>query len=105
MKHLTIGGFAATMLLAAAGCSGSAVPSGPASYLTASNSKVAFIHWRTASNCHLRGTITENGIRGSAPAQTVSKNNEQFTGTMRGKSVTLKVSASYLLQNRCHRTC
>ncbi len=104
MKHLTIGGFAATMLLAAAGCSGSAVPSGPASYLTASNSKVAFIHWRTASNGHLHGTITENGIGGSAPAQTVSINNEQFTGTMRGKSVTLRFAALYFLHSRAHGT-
>jgi len=90
------------MLLAAASCSGSGEQRGPASYLAVSNSKVAFIHWRIASNGHLHGTITENGIDGSAPAQRLSTSSERFSGTMRGKSVTLTFASMYFLHTGAH---
>jgi hypothetical protein len=104
MKHLIIACPVAAILLAAAGCSGSEVPSGAASYLAAGNSKVAFIQWRPAPKGHLSGTITENGIGGSGPAQTVSVSSERFTGTMSGKSVTLTFAALYFLHARAHGT-
>jgi hypothetical protein len=105
MKHLIIGGSVAAVLLATAGCSGSGAPSGgAASYMTANNSKVAFIQWRTASHGHLHGMITEYGIGGSAPAQTVSINSERFIGTMKGNSVTLKFAALYFLHSSAHGT-
>jgi len=94
----------AASLLAAAGCSGSGVPSGAASYLAAGNSKVAFIQWRTASNGHVRGTITEHGVGGSAPAQTVSASSAQFTGTMRGNSIALTFAPMYFLDSRARGT-
>jgi hypothetical protein len=101
MKRLIIAGPVAAMLLAA-GCSGSASPRSASSYLTVSNAKVAFIHWRIASNGHLHGTITESSIGGSAPAQTLSTSSERFTGAMRGKSVTLTFPALYFLHTRAH---
>jgi len=104
MKHRIIAGVAAAMLVAAAGCSESGVPTGAASYLTASNSKVAYIHWRSAPNGHVHGMITEGGIGGIAPAQKVSITSERFTGTRRGKSVTLTFASLYFLHNRAHGT-
>lgn len=104
MKHLTIGGLAAAVLLAAAGCSGPGIPRGAASFMTASNSKVALIQWHTASHGRLHGTITENAIGGSGPSQTVSINSERFTGTMRGQSVMLTFAAMYFLNSRAHGT-
>jgi hypothetical protein len=100
MKHLILAGPVAAMLLATASCSGSGGHGSAASYLTVSNSKVAFIHWRIASNGHLHGTITENGIGGIAPAQTLSTSSERFTGTMRGKSVILTFASMYFLHTR-----
>jgi len=104
MKHLIIACPVAATVLAVAGCSGSGVPSGAASYLAASNSKVAFIQWRPAKNGHLRGTITENATGGSAPAQTVSISSERFTGTMKGNSVRLTFADLYFLHTRAHGT-
>jgi hypothetical protein len=92
------------MLLAAAGCSESAPPRGPASYLAVSNSKVTFIQWRAAPSGHLQGTIREDGPGGSAPAQKVSSSSEQFTGTMTGKSVRLTFARMYFLHTGAHGT-
>jgi hypothetical protein len=104
MKRLTIACLVATVPLAAAGCSGSRAPSGAASYLDASKSKVTFIQWRTAANGHLQGRITSDGVGGSAPAQTVSSTSAHFTGTMRGKSVTLTFAPLYFLHDRANGT-
>lgn len=109
MKHLIIAGTAAT-LLAAASCSGpgesggSGRSGGPASYLTVSNSKVAFIQWRATSKGSLHGTITEGNIGGSTPAETLSVSSAPFAGTMRGSSVTLTFAVSYFLHTRAQGT-
>jgi len=102
MKNLIVAGPVAAMLLATASCSGTDGHGSADSYLTASNSKVAFIHLRIASNGHLQGTITENGIGGIAPTQTLSTSSERFTGTMRGKSVTLTFASMYFLHTGAH---
>ena len=102
MKHLIIACPVAAIMFAAAGCSGSEAPSGAPSYLAVSNSKVAFIQWRTAPKGHLHGTITEAGAGGIAPAQTVSVSSERFTGNMTGKSVTLTFAGLYFLHARAH---
>jgi hypothetical protein len=104
MKHLIIACPVAAILFAAAGCSGSEVPSGAPSYLAVSNSKVAFIQWRTTPKGHLHGTITQAGAGGIAPAQTVSVSSERFTGNMTGNSVTLTFAAWYFLHARAHGT-
>jgi hypothetical protein len=104
MKHLLIACPVAAILLAAAGCIKSEVPSGPASYLAVSNSKVTFIQWRTAHDGHLQGTITEHGVGGSAPAQKVSSSSERLTGTMTGKSVRLTFARLYFLHAGAHGT-
>ncbi len=110
MKHLIIAGTAAAMLLAAVSCSGSGGSGGsgrsggPASYLTVSNSKVAFIQWRATSNGHLHGTITEGNVGGSAPAETLSVSSAPFIGTMSGSSVTLTFAVLYFLHTRAQGT-
>jgi len=98
MKHLIIVGAAAVMAVAAAGCSGSEVSHGPASYLAVGGSKVAFIQWRSASGGRLRGTITESSVGGSGPAQTLSVAGAPFTGTMTGGSVRLTFAVPYFLR-------
>jgi hypothetical protein len=110
MKHLIIAGTAAATLLAAASCSGSGETGGsgrsggPASYLTVSNSKVAFIQWRATSKGSLHGTITEGNVGGSTPAETLSVSSAPFAGTMRGSSVTLTFAVSYFLHTRAQGT-
>jgi hypothetical protein len=104
MKHLIIACPVAAILFAAAGCSGSEVPKGAPSYLAVSNSKVAFIQWRTAPKGHLHGKITEAGVGGTAPAQTVSINSERFSGNMTGNSVTVTFAGLYFLHARAHGT-
>lgn len=99
MKYPTIAG-AAVMLLAIVSCggsSGSTSSDGPTSYLAASNSKVAFIHWQASSHGHLRGTITYRNAGGSAPAEKMSVSSVPFTGTIRGSSVRLTFGALYFL--------
>ena len=104
MKYLLIVCPVAAILLVAAGCSKSEVPSGPASYLAVSNSRVTYIQLHTAPNGHVQGTITEHGIGGSAPAQTVSSSSERLTGTMTGKSVQLTFARLYFLHTGAHGT-
>jgi hypothetical protein len=104
MKRLTIACLVATVPLAAADCSGSKAPSGAASYLAASKSKVTFIQWRTAARGHLQGTIMSDGVAGSAPDQTVSTTSAHVTGIMRGGSVTLTFAPLYFLHDRAHGT-
>jgi hypothetical protein len=104
MKQLIVACPIAAILLAAAGCSGSGLPSGSASYLTVSNSRVTFIQWQTARHGHLHGTITEDDVGGSAPAQTVSVSSARFTGTTSAKSVTLTFAPLYFLHSRAHGT-
>jgi hypothetical protein len=107
MKHLIIAGTAAATLLATVSCGGSASSErsgGPASYLTVSNSNVAFIQWRATSNGHLQGTITESNAGGSAPAETLSVSSAPFIGTISGSSVTLTFAVLYFLQTRAHGT-
>ena len=99
MKYPTIAG-AAVMLLATVGCggsSGSTSSDGAASYLAASNSKVAFIHWQGSSHGHLRGTITYRNIGGIAPTEKMSVTSAPFTGTIRGNSVRLTFGTLYFL--------
>jgi hypothetical protein len=107
MKYLIIAGTAAAMLLAAVSCGGSGrseKSGGPASYLTVSNSKVAFIQWRTTSKGHLHGTITEGNVGGSAPAETLSVSSAPFIGTMSGSSVMLTFAVLYFLHTHAHGT-
>ena len=83
MKHLIIAGTATATLLAAVSCGGSGSSErsdGPSSYLTVSNSNVAFIQWQATSNGHLHGTITESNAGGSAPAETLSVSSAPFIG-------------------------
>ncbi len=106
MKYPTIAG-AAVVLLAIVSCggsSGSTSSDGPASYLAASNSKVAFIHWQASSHGHLRGTITYRNAGGSAPAEKMSVSSAPFTGTIRGSSVRLTFGALYFLQTGAEGT-
>jgi hypothetical protein len=109
MKRLIIAGTAAATLLAAASCAGSRSPGGPggsgrsgdpASYLTVSNSKVAFIQWRATSKGRLHGTITEGNVGANPPAETLSVSSAAFTGTRSGSSVTLTFAVLYFLQSR-----
>ena len=106
MKHLVIAGTAAATLLAAVSCggSGSGRSGGPASYLTVSHSKVAFIQWHATANGHLHGTITEGNAGGSAPAETLSVSSVPFTGTMSGSSVRLTFPVLYFLHTSAHGT-
>jgi hypothetical protein len=107
MKHLIIAGTAAATLLATVSCGGSASSErsgGPSSYLTVSNSKVAFIQWRATSNGHLHGTITESNSGGSAPAETLSVSSAPFIGTVSGSSVTLTFAVLYFLQTSARGT-
>jgi hypothetical protein len=99
MKYPTIAG-AAVVLLGLAGCTGSGGSSssdGPASYLAAGNSRVAFIHWRAASHGQLRGTITYHNAGGSAPAEKMAVSSAPFTGSIKGSSVRLRFEALYFL--------
>jgi hypothetical protein len=108
MKRLIVAGTAAATLLAAASCGGSrssgqASGSGkpdPASYLAVSDSKVAFIQWRTTSRRGLDGTITEGNTGASAPAETLTVSSVPFIGTRSGNSVTLTFAGLYFLQTR-----
>jgi hypothetical protein len=109
MKRLIVAGTAAATLLATAGCGGSrssAAPNGsgkpgdPASYLAVSDSKVAFIQWRSTSRRGLDGTITEGNTGASAPAETLSVSSVPFVGTRSGNSVTLTFADPYFLQTR-----
>jgi len=104
MKRLIIAGVVTTMLLAAAGCSGSDSPAGPASYLAVGASKVAFIQWRTASRGHLHGMVTEGRIGGSGSAQALSVVSAPFTGTMAHNSVNLVFGVPYFLRAHAHGT-
>jgi len=104
MKHLIIAGVVAVILFAATGCSASKVHDGGGSYLAVSSSKVAFIQWHKASNGRLHGTITEDSVGGSVPAQTIAVNSAQFTGTMSGSSVTMTFAAIYFLNTHAHGT-
>lgn len=105
MKHLMIvGTVAATTLLAAAGCGGSNVSPGPASYLAVSGSKVDFIQWRPTPGGHLDGVMTEGSAGGSGSAQTLSVTSAPFTGTATGKSVKLTFTVPYFLRPQAHGT-
>jgi hypothetical protein len=106
MKHLTNVGAAAVLLLAAAGCSGSGGSghSGPAAYLAAGNSRVAFIQWRATPSGHLRGTITHSTAGGSAPAQTMAASSAPFTGTIRGSTVRLNFAEPFFLRTGARGT-
>lgn len=104
MKHLMIAGTVAAMLLTAVGCGGPDVSRGPAGYLAASSSKVAFIQWRTASQGRRYGMITEGSIGGSGSAQALSVSSVPFTGTMTGNSVRLTFAALYFLRAHAHGT-
>jgi hypothetical protein len=109
MKRLLIAGTAAATLLAAASCAGSRSsggpggsgrPGDPAGYLAVSESKVAFIQWRSTSKGRLHGTITEANVGASAPAETLSVSGVPFTGTRSGSSVTLTFAGLYFLQTQ-----
>jgi hypothetical protein len=110
MKNLIIAAIAAAMLLAAVSCGGSGGSGGsrrsggPASYLTVSNSTVAFIQWRATSNGHLHGTISESNVGGSAPAEILSVSSAPFIGTTSGGSVTLTFAVLYFLHTSTHGT-
>jgi hypothetical protein len=106
MKRLIIAGTAAAALFAA-GCASSrpaggqsdpGKPGDPASYLAVSDSKVAFIQWRTTSKDHLDGTITEGNASASAPAEMLTVSSVPFVGTMTGTSVMLTFAGMYYLQ-------
>jgi hypothetical protein len=110
MKRLIIAGAAAATLLATASCAGSrssggaggsagsGKPGDPASYLAVSDSKVAFIQWRTAAKGRMNGTITEGNVGASAPAEMLSVSSVPFTGTRTGDAVTLTFAGMYFLQ-------
>jgi hypothetical protein len=104
MKRLIIAGAVAAVLAATAGCSGSAVSSGPASYLAVSGSKVAFIQWHPVSHGHLHGMITQGSVGGSGSAQRLSVTSAPFTGTMTHNSVKLTFAAPYFLRAHVHGT-
>ena len=104
MKYLIVAATGAAVLLGTAGCSGSGTPIGPASYLATSNSKVAFIQWRTTSHGHLRGTITEDSANGSGAAQKLTVSSAPFTGVMSGSSVRLTFGSLYFLHANARGT-
>jgi hypothetical protein len=104
MKYLTIAGTAVMVLaiVSCAGSSGSSSSDGPASYMAASNSKVAFIHWQATSHGHLRGTITYRNVGGSAPSEKMAVTSAPFTGIIRGSSVRLRFGSLYFLHTGAH---
>jgi hypothetical protein len=109
MKRLIIAGTAAATLLGAAGCAssrssggpgGSGRPGDPASYLTVSDSRVAFIQWRATAKGRMQGTITEANVGASAPTETLSVSSVPFTATRNGSAVTMTFAGLYFLQTQ-----
>ncbi len=95
MKRFVLPCTAAAMLLAAAGCSGSAgsVSSpGRVSYLANGKSEVAFIRWRTVRAGQVRGTLMTDTIGGAPPSASVLVTSVPFTGAVHGTSVSLTFS-------------
>ncbi len=92
MKRFALPCTAAAMLLAVAGCSGSAGSArspGRASYLANGKAEIAFIQWRTTRGGQVRGTLTANTIGGVPPSASVVVTSVPFTGTVHGTSVSL----------------
>ena len=92
MKRFVLPCTAAAMLVAVAGCSGSAGSAsspGHVSYLANGKSEVAFIRWRTVRAGQVRGTLTTDTIGGAPPSASVLVTSVPFTGTVHGASVSL----------------
>jgi hypothetical protein len=66
-----------------AACGG---PSGPVGYLYSGSSGVLYIQWQTDSSGNgIQGTMTEDGITGTAPAETISVTTVPITGSIKWK--------------------
>lgn len=106
MKRFIVPCTTAAMLLAVAGCTGSASSAhsapGSAAYLANSKSEIAFIQWRTTAGGHVRGTLTAANIGGAAPAASLSVNSVPFTGTVHGTSVNLTFAHRLFLQGNAY---
>jgi hypothetical protein len=63
---------------------------GPAGYLYSARSGVLYIQWRADSSGNgIQGTLTEDGIAGTAPSETVSVTSVPIRGTLNGSDVTI----------------
>jgi hypothetical protein len=108
MKRFIVPCTTAAILLAAAGCAGSASSAhsadGPASYLASNKSEIALVQWRSTATRQVRGTLTVDDIGGAAPAEALSVNSVPFTGTIHGTSVNLAFAHWLFLQGHAHGT-
>jgi hypothetical protein len=78
----------AGIALAAAACGGS---SGPVGYLYSAPSGVLYLQWQPdQSGDGIQGTVTEDGITGTAPSEKISVTTVPMTGSINGSSVVIR---------------
>jgi hypothetical protein len=106
MKRFIVACTTIVMLLAVAGCAGSASSAhsadGSATYLANSKSELAFIQWRITTGGHIRGTLTAYNIAGAAPAASLAVNSVPFTGSVHGTSVNLAFAHRLFLHSTAY---